>query len=388
VIGTIHGSELLQQILRNVAPLYSVSVAGPAGVFWERRVDDGKGEVRRQGWEDEASLFGTDWRLDVWPSDSLLVASRSAVPGGWLATGLALSLTSGVAAHLALVSRRRSRQAERARAELENAQVELLPRERMAALGMIGAGVAHELNNPMTGILNQVDYVLERTQDPRSREVLESALVNTRRCVRIVQDLLTYVRGKSADETELADSDLHAAVHEAVRGVLPQCRDAGVRLTLRGEASGARVALGHHQVQQIVLNLVYNAIDAMEKSERRELTIELAREGPIGGVESAVIAVADTGAGMDPEHVARVLEPFFTTKPPGRGTGLGLSLCQNLVRGAGGSIEVSSRKGRGTRFHIRLPVRDTVTSPSRCAAMTPGAVAPVSGKEEPRCESS
>ncbi len=236
--------------------------------------------------------------------------------------------------------------------ELEELHAQLLQSERMAALGTIGAGVAHELNNPMMGIINQIQYAKDNVpQEDRTHEVLEQALANARQCVRIVEDLLTYSRKTDAEWTGDSDQgDVNAAVKEALRDVENDLAEAGVELQLDLQSGITLAALEGTRLRQIVAHLAENARDAMAECPRRELLLRTREQGGY-----VTLAAQDSGPGMDEQSRSRVFEPFFTTKPPGSGTGLGLWLCNNIVQSAGGRIEVESTPGRGCTFTVLIP---------------------------------
>ena len=241
---------------------------------------------------------------------------------------------------------------DRQKKALEVMHGRLLQNERMAALGMIGAGVAHELNNPMMGIINQIQYAKDNVpQEARTHEVLEQALANARRCARIVETLLTYSRRTDAEEAGgRGCGDVNVAVKEALRAALDDLAEADVEVQLDLQPGMTPAALEEMRVQQIVASLAGNARDAMAECPRRELLLRTQEQG-----EYVTLTVQDSGCGMDEQTLSRVFEPFFTTKSPGSGTGLGLWLCNNIVQGVGGRMEVKSTPGGGSTFTVLIP---------------------------------
>jgi len=241
---------------------------------------------------------------------------------------------------------------DRQKKALDVMHQELLQNERMAALGMIGAGVAHELNNPMMGIINQIQYAKDNVpQEARTHEVLEQALANTRRCARIVEGLLTYSRKSDAEKTgDSGWGDVNAAVKEALQTLQDDLAKAGVKVQLDLQSGITPTALEKIRVQQIVASLAENARDAMAGCPRRELLLRTREQG-----EYVTLAVQDSGPGMDEKTRSQVFEPFFTTKPPGSGAGLGLWLCNNIVESVGGRMEVQSTPGQGCTFTVLIP---------------------------------
>ena len=230
-----------------------------------------------------------------------------------------------------------------ARAHLEE---QLRVSERMASLGLLAAGVAHEVNTPLTGISSYTQMLLEQADpaDPRTG-VLEKIEKQTFRAARIVNGLLNLSRPAPADDAERTVVDLNAVATD-VLALLEHQFDKG-RVKVRRELSAAPVpVLGFEfKLQQVFLNLFLNARDAMPSGGW--LTIATRLEGG-----RAIAEVRDTGTGVSPEHLARIYDPFFTTKGTGRGTGLGLSITYGIVQEHEGTIECQSALGQGTTFVI------------------------------------
>ena len=229
----------------------------------------------------------------------------------------------------------------------------LVVADRLASIGLLAAGVAHEVNNPLAYVLNNIEIARRElaafgAQADVSRDALLIALEGVDRIRTIVRDLLMLSRGedgasRAIDVQRVAESTLELAEHEINRTtrLVEDYRPAPLVY-----ASDARIA-------QVLLNLVANALEAMRgrPREENELVVRVA-QGPGGRV---LIEVSDTGSGIADAHLSRVFEPFFTTKPAGEGTGLGLSIAQRLVVEVGGEITVSSVLGRGTTFQVLLP---------------------------------
>ncbi len=221
--------------------------------------------------------------------------------------------------------------------------------EKMASIGLLAAGVAHEVNTPLTGISSYTQMLLENADaaDPRT-QILEKIERQTFRAAKIVNGLLTLSR-PGTPGGERAPVDLNAVIND-VYSLLEHQFEAG-RIKVRRElAQEPLLVLGiEHQLQQVFLNLFLNARDAMPRGGW--LTVSSRTDG------SGVIAdVADTGSGIPPEQLARIYDPFFTTKAIGRGTGLGLSISYGIVREHDGTIRCDSTVGQGTRFTMSLPV--------------------------------
>jgi PAS domain S-box-containing protein len=222
--------------------------------------------------------------------------------------------------------------------------------ERMASLGLLAAGVAHEVNTPLTGISSYTQLLLDQADrdDPRT-QLLEKIEKQTFRAARIVNGLLNLARPSSqADQSERTTVDLNAVVGE-VLALLEHQFDKG-SIKLRRELHRGQVTLVgfEFKLQQVFLNLFLNARDAMPSGGW--LTIATRVEDG-----HAVAEVSDTGAGIEREHLDRIYDPFFTTKPASTGTGLGLSIAYGIVQEHAGTIRCESSPGQGTRFTLRFP---------------------------------
>lgn len=233
--------------------------------------------------------------------------------------------------------------------ELERAQDSLVQSEKMSAVGQLAAGVAHEINNPLGIILGFAQGLVKRIKegDPAAlplRSIEREAL----RSKNLVQSLLVFSRSSRNEQREEADLD------EIIEGAMPlveaRAKAVGVELALQRSPVPLRGPVNRNQLQQIIVNLANNAMDAMPKGGKITVRTAPSEAG------LAVITVRDTGAGIPREIRSRIFEPFFTTKEAGKGTGLGLSLVYEIVKKHGGSIGVESREGEGTVFTIRLPL--------------------------------
>ena len=221
--------------------------------------------------------------------------------------------------------------------------------EKMASIGLLAAGVAHEVNTPLTGISSFTQMLLDGAEpgDPRTL-LLEKIERQTFRAAKIVNGLLTLSR-PGTPGGERTEVDLNIVITDVV-ALLEHQFEAG-RIKLRRELSETPVmVLGiEHQLQQVFLNLFLNARDAMPKGGW--LTVSTGVDG-----EQGVAQVSDTGAGIPPEHLARIYDPFFTTKEIGRGTGLGLSISYGIIHEHEGAIRCDSAVGQGTTFTLTLPL--------------------------------
>ncbi|MBI2494184.1 MAG: response regulator [Candidatus Rokubacteria bacterium] len=217
--------------------------------------------------------------------------------------------------------------------------------------GML-AGVAHELNNPLTVIVGQT-LLLRRAVEGGALAARAGKIgLAAERCTRIVRNFLALAREYPPEHQEVA---LDQIVREAVELLAYQLRVDNVEVVLNPAGDLPALWADPHQLHQVVINLLTNAHHAMrEVAAPRTLTL-VTRADPAR--RRVLLEVSDTGAGIPSEIQGRIFEPFFTTKPPGQGTGLGLSLCQGIVENHGGSIRVASEPGRGATFVVELPVQ-------------------------------
>ena len=231
--------------------------------------------------------------------------------------------------------------------ELLAMQVRMARTERLASLGMLSAGVAHEINNPLGGVLALTALALEDLpEDDANRESLEEVVRQAQRCKAIVKGLLDFSR-QSASSAEPVD--LGRVAQEALALVKPQAAFFNIDLVCAFEPNLPPVMADRAEIQQVVLNIIMNAVQAMDEQGRLTLTT--------GSSEGfAELAVSDTGHGIPPDQIGHVFDPFFTTKDEAKGTGLGLSIAYGIVSKHGGTIAVESEVGEGTTFTIRFPV--------------------------------
>ncbi len=265
--------------------------------------------------------------------------------------------------------------------ELKKVQAQLLVSDRMASVGMLAAGVAHELNNPLASVMANLDLVTREIAALALREGLVTDLGETLEELRdageaaarmreIVRDLKVFSR--SSTDEERRPIDVNAALEAVSRVALNEIRHrARLVMDLR---KVPRVLANEARLGQVFLNLVVNATHAVPEGNAQHHEIRLATSVDARG--RVVIEVSDTGSGMSRELQARLFTPFFTTKPVGAGSGLGLSICHRVVSALGGEIQVSSRVGKGSTFRVFLPAEGPeVVLPAIEAAPAPPAAA-------------
>jgi PAS domain S-box-containing protein len=219
--------------------------------------------------------------------------------------------------------------------------------EKMIGMGQLAAGIAHELNNPLTGILGFAQAELETPGLSDSlRHSLEIIFRQGQRCTRLVKNLLNFAREQK--ESVKTPEDLARVAEDTLALVDVLAKGRRVKVIPKIQQGLPPASVHRDQIQQILVNLCVNAMDAMP--DGGELTLILERNG-----EEAVLSVRDTGSGIPPEIQPRIFEAFFTTKEPGKGTGLGLSLVAEIVKTHQGKINFESEAGRGTMFTVALP---------------------------------
>ncbi len=253
------------------------------------------------------------------------------------------------AADLALETARSQRARETERAELE---WRLKVADRMVTMGTMAAGVAHEVNNPLTYVLHHLDVAERRMADRRELQDLRGHVVNARtgaeRVYTIVSALRTFSR---IDEGPKQPVDVRSTLEAALTMASSEVKH---RARVEVQQDEPILVMGNEaKLGQVLLNLIVNAAQAIPDADpqRQRIAIRVRREG-----ERALIEVSDTGVGISEEHLARIFDPFFTTKPVGTGTGLGLSICHSIVSELEGSISVRSALGEGTTFVVSLPL--------------------------------
>ncbi len=225
-------------------------------------------------------------------------------------------------------------------------QQQLLTSEKLASIGLLSAGVAHEINTPLTGISSYIQMLQKKLTDTHYAQILGKVEAQTDRVARIIKNLLAFARSPS--DASFTRVDLKTSLEEILSLIDYKLRTMNIRLELDLQPVPPLRAQGE-RLQQVFINIILNAIDAMPGGGM--LGIRLALEGG-----AAAIRISDTGAGIRPEHLSRIFDPFFTTKGVGKGTGLGLSISYAVVKEHDGRLEVRSEVGRGSTFTIVLPL--------------------------------
>jgi two-component system NtrC family sensor kinase len=233
--------------------------------------------------------------------------------------------------------------------ELVAMQARVAQSERLASLGMLAAGVAHEINNPLGGILALTGLTVEdmKQEDP-NRETLEEVIRQTERCRDIVKGLLEFSRQSKANTERI---DLNRILQDTLSLLAKQALFFNIEVVRDLDPGLPAVMADKSQFQQVFMNIFVNAVQAMD--ERGTITIA-SRHNRAG--KCVEVAISDTGRGISPEQIDRIFDPFFTTKESGQGTGLGLSIAYGIVTTHRGAISVRSEVGKGSTFTLRMPV--------------------------------
>ncbi|MFB3886912.1 MAG: sensor histidine kinase [Thermodesulfobacteriota bacterium] len=232
--------------------------------------------------------------------------------------------------------------------ELQQVQDQLVRAGKMAALGELAAGVAHEINNPLTGVLTFSSLMLKKVDENNPwKKDLENIVQQTTRCRNIVRGLLDFARQRKPDKKEW---NIHTLLDNTVTLVEKQARFQNIKMVREFKVGVPLLFVDADQIQQVFMNILLNAADAMA-GNGGTLTIKTDLKDKM-----AEVSFTDTGCGMSKEHLSKLFAPFFTTKETGKGTGLGLAISYGIIQSHNGDIEVESEIGKGSTFRIKLPV--------------------------------
>jgi two-component system sensor kinase FixL len=245
---------------------------------------------------------------------------------------------------------------QRTRQRLQELQAELSHVSRVNEMGQMASALAHEINQPLTAASNYLQAArrLNARRDPAQAalvdEAFDKAARQVERASQILRRLRTFIR---KGEPELVPEDIGKLIEEGSAIALVGARERGVTVRLQAAPRLPAVLVDKIQIQQVIVNLMRNAVEAMEQSPRRELTLEAvlaAESGPV------VVRIVDTGPGLAPDVAKRLFQPFVTTKP--QGMGVGLSICRSIVESHGGTLRTEPNPGGGTIFSFTLPLAE------------------------------
>ncbi len=224
-------------------------------------------------------------------------------------------------------------------------QQQVLTSEKLASIGLLSAGVAHEINTPLTGISSYVQILQKRPPDSKHAQILEKIEIQTERIARIIKNLLNFARNPS--DTSFYRVDLKQVLEEIVALIEYKLKTMNINLVLELSPVKPIYAQGE-RLQQVFINIILNAIDAMPEGGILKIIL-FEKENEV------IIKIEDTGTGIEEQHLPHIFDPFFTTKGIGKGTGLGLSISYAIIKEHEGHIAVESEKGKGTIFEISIP---------------------------------
>jgi signal transduction histidine kinase len=229
--------------------------------------------------------------------------------------------------------------------QLRRAQSHLLQRERLAGIGQLVSGVAHELNNPLTAVMGYSDLLRDQAKEDNSRQKLEKLGTEARRMKRIIDNLISFARPQQDGRRPL---DIAVVMRDSMMLCEYQCRNAGIKIEMNFAPNLPQIPLNEGQFKQVFVNLLSNALRAVEQAEEKRVLVE----GKLDG-DKVVVRFSDTGPGFN--DLNRAFDPFYSTRPIGQGTGLGLSMCYGTVKEHNGNIYAQNLHPNGAAVTIELP---------------------------------
>ncbi len=366
ILGTFRNQDLLSSILRDVAPDYWVAVSDGDEQIYRREgaTPPGKDAPAQ---EEDIEFQQLPWRVQVWLAPEKSAYPRSALPQVTFVGGLVMAAWIAITAYAAETARLRAQEAAAAHDELkkeigvrEHAEEALRDAQKMEAITRLAGGVAHDFNNMLMVIRGQAEVSLNGLgpENPLHQELSEIVRTSDR-ASSLTRQLLAFGRKQVLYPRRLNLND----VITQMAALLPPVLGVDIKLALDLDSELGTVKADSSQIEQIIMNLVFNARDAMPEGggliiRTENTTLDETccaghpevRSGPY-----VMLTVHDTGCGMDEATQSHIFEPFFTTKDKSRGTGLGLASVYGTVRQSGGCLTVSSKLGEGTTFQIYLP---------------------------------
>lgn len=241
---------------------------------------------------------------------------------------------------------------ETARKQVEQLSEQLTRTDRMATVGQLVTEFAHEIRNPLTAITAYAQFVQRRMapREPETAQDMQRIVHQARRIAKLAANILEFARTHPL-ETRL--TDIHHLLDEVLAFISFRLQKRGIVVKTCYDPNMPAMLVDPDQLEQVFLNIIINAAYAMERKDTLTVTTAWLNDGD---TPTARISFADTGVGIPPKNMPRLFEPYFTTRPAGQGTGLGLYVCQKVVEKHRGRIEVESQVGKGSTFHVYLPV--------------------------------
>jgi two-component system NtrC family sensor kinase len=328
----------------------------------ERRNDAGSKEIYVA-----AFLKGGDWLLVYQQSASDAFAD---LRKSFKVTLVIILLGSlGIVSMAYILSKRMVNRVAKVDKEKQIMNDQFVETGKLASVGELAAGIAHEINNPVAIMVEEAGWIEdlleeEDLKESKNLDEFKRALrqINTqgKRCKQITHKLLSFARKTDA---RVQDVQVNDVIDEVLELSAQRAKYSNVTIHTNLEQSLPYVRVSEAELQQVFLNLINNSLDAMEKTGGAVNISTRTEQGSFG--REIVIDVGDDGPGIPKANLTRIFDPFFTTKPVGKGTGLGLSICYGIIKKLGGDIQVQSVMGKGTKFSIRIPVRDANENNSR-----------------------
>jgi two-component system NtrC family sensor kinase len=247
------------------------------------------------------------------------------------------------------------REVENKTRDLRLAQAQVVRSEKLSSVGLLAAGVAHELNSPLMGILTFAQLVSRRVaNDPRMKKDLQVIIQQTERCATIIRQLLDFSRETPSEKKSM---DIHVVLEQALALVEHQAFYHDIEIRRDFDRSAPPLLMDAGQMQQVFLNLLVNAGEAMASGGCMSISTRAVASAAVANAADEIhVVFSDTGIGIPQENLHKIFDPFFTSKEVGRGTGLGLAVSYGIIERHGGKINVESAVRKGTTFTIVLPV--------------------------------
>lgn len=244
------------------------------------------------------------------------------------------------------------REATRLLEQLKANQNQMIQMEKLSAMGVMVGGVAHELNNPLMGIHNYIEYSLSKIDNPKAVSILQKAMVELERIQHLVKNMLIFSRSKKTPTME--NISLFDTVNSVVELMQPDLKKYDIELQVQ-ISQDIQIYSSADLLKQVLVNLLSNARDALKQREEGKITIN----SKLDDQDSAILRISDNGCGIPDDVKMKIFDPFFTTKPAGEGTGLGLSISQELTQQLDTSLVLEDTSTKGTTFSIALPLIKT-----------------------------
>ncbi|MGE4231786.1 MAG: sensor histidine kinase [Bacteriovoracia bacterium] len=236
--------------------------------------------------------------------------------------------------------------------QLHEVQRQLFINEKLAVMGQLTASFAHEIGTPLNSLSGHLQLLREDLESESQKNRVEIINSQVSRIEGIVKDFLASTHKPAQQKKLVQVSDV---IERIVKLVTPRAKAIGTDVQIKISPKVEPLRVVPTDLEQVLLNLTNNALDALEQSNKRHRTLEFKASDPKENTKSILIEVSDSGDGIDADSLKKVLKPFFTTKPPGKGTGLGLTISQQLVKKYGGKLEVDSKPGVGTTVKVKIP---------------------------------